>query len=166
MGTRAEGERVAQLLGLEQLPGEGGLFRRTYADAHSSVIYFMLLAPDFSAMHTLGSVETYHWYAGSPLRMLLLLPGGQIEQPVLGPDFAAGARPQIIVPATVWQGSSPLGEWTLAGTTMAPPFRWSAFRLGGRAELLTGWPDAAPRIHALTRTGHHHRLPTSRPKRR
>ncbi|MCU1611743.1 MAG: cupin protein [Pseudonocardiales bacterium] len=152
VSKRAEGERVAQVLGLERLPGEGGLFRRTYVDVHSSVIYFMLFAPDFSALHALDSVEAYHWYAGSPLRMLLLHPGGQIEQPILGPDLAAGARPQIIVPAAVWQGSSPLGEWTLVGTTMAPPFTWSAFRLGRRAGLLTGWPEAAPRIHALTRT--------------
>jgi uncharacterized protein len=151
VGKRADGERVAQLLGLGRLPGEGGLFRRTYADAHGSVIYFMLLAPDFSALHALDTVEAYHWYAGSPLRMLLLHPGGQIEQPVLGPDLGAGARPQIVVSAAVWQGSSPLGEWTLAGTTMAPPFAWSAFRLGRRAELLAGWPDAALRIRALTR---------------
>lgn len=151
MSTRAEGERIARLLELEQLPGEGGLFRQTYADAYSSVIYFMLLAPDFSALHALDSVETYHWYAGSPLRMLLLHPEGQIRQPVLGPDFATGARPQIVVPAGVWQGSSPLGEWTLVGTTMAPPFEWSAFRLGRRAELLAGWAHAAPRIRALTR---------------
>jgi predicted cupin superfamily sugar epimerase len=130
VSKRAEGERVAQVLGLERLPGEGGLFRRTYVDVHSSVIYFMLFAPDFSALHALDSVEAYHWYAGSPLRMLLLHP----------------------VPAAVWQGSSPLGEWTLVGTTMAPPFTWSAFRLGRRAGLLTGWPEAAPRIHALTRT--------------
>jgi hypothetical protein len=150
VNKRAEGERVAQLLGLERLPEEGGLFRRTYDDEHSSVIYFMLLAPEFSALHALDGVETYHWYGGSPLRMLLLHPEGQIEQPVLGPDLAAGARPQIIVPAAVWQGASPLGEWTLAGTTMAPPFTWSAFRLGRRASLCTGWPDAAPRIHALT----------------
>ena len=152
MSKRADGERVAQLLGLERLPGEGGLFRRTYDDAYSSVIYFMLLAPDFSALHALETVEAYHWYAGAPLQMLLLHPGGQIEQPVLGPDLGVGARPQIVVPAAVWQGSSPLGEWTLTGTTMAPPFAWSAFRLGRRAELLAGWPDAASRIRALTRT--------------
>jgi len=152
VSTRAEGTRIAHLLGLEPLPGEGGLFRQTYADAHSSVIYFMLLAPDFSALHALQGVEIYHWYAGSPLQLLLLHPEGRIEQPVLGPEVATGARPQIVVPAGVWQGASPLGEWTLAGTTMAPPFEWSAFRLGQRAELLAGWPLAATRIRALTRT--------------
>ncbi|MGH3768605.1 MAG: cupin domain-containing protein [Pseudonocardiaceae bacterium] len=151
MNTRAEGEQVARQLRLEPLPGEGGLFRSTYADAHSSAIFFMLLAPDFSAMHRLDGVEIYHWYAGSPLQLLLLLPGGQDEQPVLGPDLAQGQRPQIVVPEGVWQGSRPLGGWTLAGTTMAPPFEWSGFHLGQRAELVAGWPLATPQIRALTR---------------
>jgi predicted cupin superfamily sugar epimerase len=149
--SRAEGKRIARLLGLERLPGEGGLFRRTYIDAHCSVIYFMLIAPDFSALHILDGVETYHWYAGSPLRLLLLYPDGCVEQPILGPDLAAGARPQLVVPAGVWHGSSPVGAWTLVGTTMAPPFAWSGFRLGQRAELIAGWPQATPRIRALVR---------------
>ena len=140
------------MLGLERLPEEGGLFRRTYADAYSSAIYFMLLAPDFSALHALDSAETYHWYGGSSLQLLLLHPDGRVEEPVLGPDVAAGARPQIVIPAGVWQGSSPLGEWTLVGTTMAPPFEWSAFHLGRRAELIAGWPRAAAQICACTRT--------------
>jgi predicted cupin superfamily sugar epimerase len=152
VNARREGEQIARRLGLEPLPREGGLFRRTYVDAYSSVIYFMLLAPDFSALHALDSAETYHWYAGSPLRLLLLHPGGQIEQPILGPDIASGATPQFVVPAGVWQGSSTLGEWTLAGTTMAPPFQWSALRFGRRADLISGWPDAATQICALTRT--------------
>jgi uncharacterized protein len=152
VSSGAEGEQIARLLGLEPLPEEGGLFRRTYADAHSSVIYFMLLAPDFSALHALDGVETYHWYAGSPLHMLLLHPEGHSEQPVLGPNLAMGARPQIVVPPGVWQGSSPLGEWTLTGTTMAPAFDWRNFRLGQRAELVAGWPAAASRIRALTRS--------------
>ena len=149
---RTEGEQIAQLLGLERLPEEGGYFRRTYIDSYCSAIYFMLIHPDFSALHALEGVETYHWYAGSPLQLLLLHPDGRIEQPVLGPNLAAGARPQIVVPAGVWQASSSLGEWSLAGTTMAPPFEWSAFQLGVRAELLGGWPRAPPLIRALTRT--------------
>jgi predicted cupin superfamily sugar epimerase len=151
VNTRSQGEQIARRLRLEPLPAEGGLFRRTYVDAHGSVIYFMLFAPDFSALHALDGVEIYHWYAGSPLQLLLLHAGGQIEQPILGPDVVGGATPQFVVPAGVWQGSSTLGEWTLAGTTMAPPFEWPALRLGRRAELIAGWPDAAARIRGLTR---------------
>jgi hypothetical protein len=151
VSTRGEGEQIARLLRLEPLPMEGGLFRRTYADEHSSAIFLMLLARDFSAMHRLEGVEIYHWYAGSPLQLLLLYPEGRVERPVLGSHLAAGETPQIIVPAGVWQGSSPLGEWTLVGTTMSPPFKWSAFHLGLRADLLAGWPHAVSQIRTLTR---------------
>jgi predicted cupin superfamily sugar epimerase len=149
---RGEGERVAALLGLEPLPGEGGLFRRTHLDAHSSAIYYLLLAPEFSALHALASTETYHWYAGSPLRLLLLGAAGTVAEPVLGPDLAAGQRPQVVVPTGTWQGSNPDGPWSLVGTTTAPPFRWSDFRLGARAELTSGYPAARDRIAALTRS--------------
>jgi uncharacterized protein len=150
-GDRAQGERVARLLGLTPLPEEGGLFRWTYVDAHSSAIYYLVLAPDFSALHLLSGTETYHWYAGSALRLLLLHPDGRVSEPRLGPDLDAGERPQIAVAAQTWQGSAPAGAWTLAGTTMAPPFDWSGFRLGDRAELLRKWPSATDRITALTR---------------
>jgi len=149
--TRAEGERLAALLGLEPLPDEGGLFRRTHLDAHSSAIYYLLLAPESSALHRLGATETYHWYAGSPLRLLLLGPGGRVEEPVLGPDVAAGQRPQLVVHAGTWQGSRPDGEWALVGTTTAPPFDWAHFELGDRARLTSAYPSAAPRIAELTR---------------
>lgn len=155
VGGRAEGERVAGLLGLRPLPDEGGLYRRTFADAYSSAVYYLLLAPDFSALHRLRATETYHWYAGSPLRLLLLHgdadTAGQAEEPVLGPALDAGERPQIVVPAGTWQGSTPVGAWSLVGTTMAPPFAWSGFELGVRAELLDRWPSARDRITALTR---------------
>ena len=147
----SEGERVAELLGLEPLPGEGGLFRRTHIDAHSSAIYYLLLAPDFSALHRLSATETYHWYAGAPLRLLLLDADGQVTEPVLGPDLTAGQRPQVVVPAGTWQGSSPAGEWSLVGTTTAPPFDWAGFELGERAALTARYPAAAERIAALTR---------------
>ncbi len=149
---RTDGERVARLLGLEPLPDEGGLFRRTYADDHSSAIYFLLLAPEFSALHVLAAPETYHWYAGAPLHLLLLHEDGRTTEPTLGPDLEAGQRPQLVVPAGTWQGSAPAGAWSLVGTTMAPPFAWVGFRLGERADLVRRWPTARARIIALTRT--------------
>ncbi|MGI5128697.1 cupin domain-containing protein [Pseudonocardia sp. CA-107938] len=142
---------IAELLGLEPLPDEGGLFRRTYADAHSSAIYYLLADGDFSALHVLTAAETYHHYAGAPLQMLLLHPDGTVERPVLGSDLAAGERPQLVVPAGTWQGSRSAGAWTLIGTTMAPPFEWAMFSLGQRADLQRDYPGAAADIAGLTR---------------
>lgn len=150
-GPRTEGERIAARLGLEPLAREGGLYRRTHADAHSSAIYYLLLAPDFSALHRLAATEVYHWYAGAPLAFLLLDPDDGVTEPVLGPRLDRGQRPQLVVPARCWQGSNPLGAWSLVGATSAPPFAWSGFELGGRVELALSYPQARHRIEALTR---------------
>lgn len=147
----AEAAAWVTALGLEPLEHEGGLFRQVHLDAHSSAIYYLLAAPDFSAMHALSSVEVYHWYAGAPLELLLLHPDGRAETRVLGPDHTAGQLPQAVVPAGVMQGSSPLGEWTLIGTTMSPPFEWEGFELGDRSALQASYPEVAERVADLTR---------------
>jgi len=102
-----------------------------------------------------GAAPDDVWAAGGTAEGGLVLHGdgevgGRVEEPTLGPGFDAGKRPQIVVPAGTWQGSSPAGAWSLVGTTMAPPFAWSGFRLGKRAELLDRWPSARARITALT----------------
>jgi hypothetical protein len=94
-GLPAEAARWVRHLGLEPLEHEGGLFRRMHLDEHSSAIYYLLADPDFSALHALDSVEVYHWYAGSPLRLLLLHPDGRAEERLLGPDPDAGQRPLV-----------------------------------------------------------------------
>ena len=151
----AEAQRWVERLRLEPLEHEGGLFRQMHLDAHSSAIYYLLADPDFSALHALGSVEVYHWYAGAPLRLLLLHPDGRAEERLLGPDPDSAAHPgqlpQLVVPAGVMQGSSSLGDWSLIGTTMSPPFEWEGFELGDCATLQERYPTAAERIAELTR---------------
>lgn len=146
-----DGHEVAELLHLEPLPGEGGLFRRTHLDEHATAIYYLLIAPDFSAMHQLAGTEVYHHYGGAPARLTMLHPDGSVERCVLGMDLRADQRPQAVVPPRVWQGVETLGEWTLLGTTMAPGFRDADFTLGARADLAEGWPEAAPDVRRLTR---------------
>ena len=142
---------VARLLGLEPLPEEGGLFRQEHADEHSTAIYYLLEAPEFSGMHRLPGVEVFHHYAGAPARMLLLGPDGRVDEPVLGADLAAGERPIVVVPGGTWQGCETLGDWSLLGATMAPGYRDEDFALGTREELVAGWPPATERIARLTR---------------
>lgn len=150
-GLPPEAARWVERLALEPLEHEGGLYRRMHLDEHSSAIYYLLADPDFSALHALASVEVYHWYAGDPLRLLLLHPDGRAEERLLGPDADAGQLPQLVVPPGVMQGSSSLGSWSLVGTTMSPPFAWNGFELGDRTALCERYPDAAERIAELTR---------------
>lgn len=144
-------DRVIELLGLEPLPQEGGMWAQTWRSPHGTAIYALLRPGDFSALHRLDGVEVYHFHAGAPLRMLLLHPDGQVTEPVLGVDLEGGQRPQLVVPDGVWQGSETTGEWTLFGTTMAPPFSWEGFELGDREQLAALYPQVAERIRRLTR---------------
>ncbi len=138
---------LARQLQLEPLPGEGGLFRRTYADDRSSAILYLLAADDFSALHVLPGPELWHFHAGAPLEILLLHPGGAAQIAVLDPL----RRPQLAVPGGVWQGARTTGDWTLVGTTMAPPYRDEDVEFGDRGELTRGWPAYADLIRSLTR---------------
>jgi hypothetical protein len=142
---------IVDVLGLEPLPREGGLFAQTLADEHSTAIYYLLEGRAVSGLHRLTSTEVFHFYAGSPARMLLLHGDGSIEEPVLGNRIAAGERPQVIVPAGTWQGTSCVGAWSLLGTTTAPGFSWDGFELGDRHLLCERWPQARARIEELTR---------------
>ena len=144
-------EEISKILGLEPLPLEGGMWAQTLKDKNSTAIYYLLTKNNFSAMHKLESVEVYHYYAGAPAKMLLLDSSGKVEEPVLGSDLDSGHRPQIIVEPGVWQGSKTTGEWTLLGTTMAPPYSQEMFQLADREELLRGWPDSKEKIYELTR---------------
>lgn len=146
-----EADDIIRILGLEVLPHEGGMWVESHRDEHSGAIYFLIRDDDFSAMHRLTGLEIWHFYAGSPVQMLMLSPDGHVHEPVLGPDLEAGQRPQVVVPSRVWQGAASTGSWSLLGTTMAPPYHEDGFELG-RAETLEGqYPSARDRIWALTR---------------
>lgn len=66
----------------------------------------------------------WHWHAGAPLALFV----GDAEHR-LGADIAAGERPQVVVPADTWQSAETLGEFTLVGCTVAPPFDFEHFEL-------------------------------------
>lgn len=143
-------QQLVQLLQLEPLPEEGGLFRNTLATQHSSAIYYLLAGADFSALHELHATEVYHWYAGSPLNILVLHPDGAGENIVVGNPLE-GYLPQAVIPAHSIHGSRSQGDWTLVGTTMAPAFSWEGFRLVPRQEALLSHPNFAAAITSLTR---------------
>lgn len=142
---------VVAILGLEPLREEGGMWTRIWLDDHASAIYFLMRPGDFSAMHRLEATEIWHHYLGAPAGMLLLHPDGSVDQPILGSGLPDGQRPCVTVPAGVWMGASTLGDWSLAGATMAPPWDPRGFELGDRTRLAAGYPQVSARITELTR---------------
>jgi uncharacterized protein len=144
-------EEIIEMLGLQPLPVEGGLYKENLQkNPHASAIYYMLVAPDVSRLHRLTHMEIFSYHAGAPARMLLLHPDGRIERPVLGMDLAAGERPQVIVPPDTWQATETLGEWSLLGTVMSPPYSDDNVTFADSA-LADDYPAAAEDIRRLAR---------------
>lgn len=109
---------------------EGGHFRETFRDEGGTAIYFLLQRGERSRWHrVLESAETWHYYRGAPLALSVSLDGLTAETIVLGPAVAADQQPQAVVPRGAWQAARSLGDYTLVGCTVAPPFRFEAFEL-------------------------------------
>ncbi|MGD8395108.1 MAG: cupin domain-containing protein [Candidatus Eiseniibacteriota bacterium] len=166
----SEIDAIRQALGLEPHPTEGGYLRVTFTSpiavdaaalgppasgdrAAGSAVYYLVTREDFSALHRLRGPEIFHFYLGDALEMLQLHPDGAATRHRLGTDLAAGQRPQVLVPAGVWQGTRLLegGRYALLGTTMCPGFDWRDFELGRREELVQRYPAERAAILALTR---------------
>jgi hypothetical protein len=128
-------EDVVRILGMRPHP-EGGYFVETFRDApeggrgHSTAIYYLLGAGDCSAWHRVtDAAEVWHHYAGGPLALTISPNGHDATAHRLGPDLAAGERPQVVVPAGHWQTAESLGRWTLVGCTVAPGFAFESFEM-------------------------------------
>jgi len=135
--------------GLEPLPVEGVLFARTYGGAawSAGVGLFCDEPPSRSSFHRLAFDELWHFYAGDPLRLVLLHPDGSDEEVVLGT-----VRIQQLVPAGVWQAGELVagGTWALFGCTVAPGYTDDCFEGGVTADLLASHPARAADIERLT----------------
>ena len=165
-------EELIALLKLQPHPREGGHFRETYrsddllpADAlparygaprcAATAIYYLLTPNTCSALHRLASDEVFHFYLGSPVRMLQLFPDGQGRELILGPGLTRGQSVQVVAPRGVWQGSvlEPGGDFALLGCTVAPGFEYADYENGSRAELLARYPAFKDLILRLTPEG-------------
>jgi uncharacterized protein len=133
--TALSAAEIIKLLGMQPHP-EGGHFCQTFRDTQlidgkreaSTAIYFLLARGERSHWHRVDAAEGWHWYRGAALR-LMIAESGRTSAVTLGPDLAAGQRPQAIVPAYAWQAAESLGDWTLVGCTVAPGFDWAGFEL-------------------------------------
>jgi uncharacterized protein len=121
-------QQVLDALGLTPHP-EGGAFRETWRDAHGTAIFYMLRAGERSHWHRISQTEMWHFYAGAALRLEIAQTGGPTVTHRLGADILAGERPQVVVPPSAWQSAQSLGEWTLVGCTVSPPFAFETFEL-------------------------------------
>lgn len=125
---------LIDLLELQPHP-EGGWYRQTFVDdasgqrPYSTAIYYLLEGGAAGRWHRVDSAEVWHYCAGTPLRLSISADGVSANEEMLGQDLAGGQRPQIVVPRGHWQSAQSLGNWTLAGCTVAPGFDFKHFEM-------------------------------------
>lgn len=157
-----EAQAIIERLGLTPLQPEGGWYRETYRGpldssgrSASTAIYYLLRAGERSRLHRLPKDEVWHFYAGDPVELFVLLPSGEGEVLLLGGDLAAGQRRQAMVPAQAWQGAvlRPGGRYALMGTTVAPGFEPMDFEAGDAEALAQLFPRWRDLLSTLARPG-------------
>ena len=119
---------------------EGGHYRETFRDiradaqgrAQSTAIYYLLARGQRSHWHRIDAVEIWHYYSGAALTLRVATDGCAPHTITLGPDVAAGERPQAIVPAGAWQAAESTGDWSLVGCTVAPAFEFAKFEMAAK----------------------------------
>ncbi len=138
--------RPATAEALDLLPHpEGGWYRQTWAAepgfvpagypgrrAAATAIYFLLPPGVQSCWHAVRSDELWLWHAGGPLTLQLAgtgdRPHAEPATVTLGPDLAAGQRPQYVVAARQWQAARPTGPHEVLMTcVVAPGFDFADF---------------------------------------
>jgi uncharacterized protein len=135
----SEASTIIARLELKPHP-EGGYYRETFRDgradaqgrARSTAIYYLLARGDRSQWHRIDAVEVWHYYSGAALTLKIANEGCAPHTITLGPDVAAGQRPQAIVPEGAWQSAESTGDWTLVGCTVAPAFEFAKFELAAK----------------------------------
>jgi predicted cupin superfamily sugar epimerase len=161
-------EEIIRRLALQPHP-EGGYYAETYRASgtipHSALpkkfagdrnwstaIYCLYPRGTVSKLHRIAADEVWHHYAGGPLTLVEIDRAGRPRKTVLGPNVAAGQRPQHVVPAGVWFGGypNPESDFCLAGATVAPGFDFAEFELADRTALLEIYPRAREEIMRLT----------------
>ncbi len=144
------------------LPIEGTYFSKTYEsssiNANNSPDGTAILGlysdepRSCSLFHKLTSDEIWHFYAGDPIRLILLYPNKEVKIVVLGSNFKNGELVQFVVPKGVWQAGEivPGGDWGLFGCTMAPGFTANSFEGGFYKDLINLYPSAKEYIEKLS----------------
>ena len=148
---------------------EGGYFKEVYRSeegilqpslperftgerSFSTSIYFLLEGNQFSALHRIKSDETWHFYQGTTLELVVIKDQESIEHLMLGPDPDLGERLQITIPGEHWFGAKvkDKNSYALLGCTVAPGFHFDDFELGVRQNLLDEFPKHSEIIQSLT----------------
>ncbi len=135
-------EQIIERLDLSVHP-EGGFFKETYrADMQISVgsnsrnvstgIYYLLDKENISHLHRIKSDEMWHFYSGSPLRLILFNDQKtEYKEIILSNSLEVKTYLQYVIPAGVWMAAEVTDKtsYSLVGCTVSPGFDFTDFEM-------------------------------------
>lgn len=118
---------IIEIFAMERHPTAGWISPH-YSDSEIwgrpklSSIYYLLAGDEPMPLHKIDAIEVWHHYMGAPAEFVVTNGNRMHVTSILGDDFAQGQRPQVAVPAYLWQSCRSLGDWTLLGCTASPGY--------------------------------------------
>lgn len=115
-------------------------------------IYFLLKSDEFSSFHRIRSDETWHFYTGTTLELIVLGKEKKLTRHLLGQDPEVGENLQFTIPRNHWFAArvNDKNSYALLGCTVAPGFHFDDFELGNRKKLIQEFPQQKAIITELT----------------
>jgi len=109
----------------------------------STSIYFLLHGKEFSAFHKIESDESWHFYAGTSITIMMIDEQGNYAEKVIGNNLAQDEYLQFTIKRKTWFASKVNDEnsFSLLGCTVAPGFDFTDFVLAQKAVLLKQFPQ-------------------------
>ncbi len=109
----------------------------------STGIYFLLSGKEFSAFHKIESDETWHFYAGASMTLMMIDEQGNYAEKVIGNNLEQGELLQYTIKRHTWFASKVNDEnsFSLLGCTVAPGFDFADFVLAEKDLLLNRFPQ-------------------------
>ena len=152
-------ETLITKLNLSKHP-EGGWFKEVYRSdeiikkndlpsrfngdrCFSTSIYYLLEGKIFSAFHKIKSDETWHFYSGSSLTLIIIDESGNLNEIQIGNNTEKDEYFQYTVLQSCWFAAmlNDQNSFALVGCTVSPGFDFNDYELGEKDILIKQMPQ-------------------------
>lgn len=115
----------------------------------ATAIYFLLEGKQFSAFHKIESDETWHFYAGSSITLMMINEAGNYSEVIIGNNLDHNEHLQFTIERNTWFAAKVNKEdsFSLLGCTVAPGFDFNDFVLAEKTAMLKIFPQHEAVIH-------------------
>ncbi len=119
----------------------------------STLIYYLLVGNQYSAIHRVKSDEIWHFYLGSPVTIHIINEDPISPRIQLGNNIENGENIHYVVTQDTWFCAEINNKksFALMGCTVSPGFDFEDFELGNKDKLILQYPQHKDLIERFTK---------------